>query len=292
MKRILLVVSLSFSFFNTCLAFDWIRLHTIADELSQAQALKAVDAHPASLEDKYVLGLVFLNLHNDVSAGKIFEQIIAVSPDNYEARWGLAEVLRRQHMIEKSKIMLEQIIKDEPRFSPAYISLAYIKYIQMDFKKSVQLADEVVSLGKENSDLSNYVRALLIMSGSKGMIAHYAGPISKLVNGTAVFPLLKKAQRLKPDDPAVLLGLGSFYLLAPNLAGGDIDKAVVFLEDAVKKDPLLADAYVRLAQAYKAKGEKDKYALYIDKAKEIDPENDLLKDITGGSCRHICVGRD
>ena len=87
----------------------------------------------------------------------------------------------------------------------------------------------------------------------------------------------------------VLFGLGSFYLLAPALAGGNIDKAQEYLEIAVKNDSLFADAYVRLAQVYKIKGNDEKYRLYLDKASQIDPENELIADIKNKRCKFICI---
>ena len=121
-------------------------------------------------------------------------------------------------------------------------------------------------------DLSNYTRAYLIIGGSYGMLAKYGGPLSKVFNGTQVLPNLKKAQALQPDSAAVLFGLGSFYFLAPAIAGGNINKALGYLMRAVVVDPLLADAYVRLAQVYRMKGDNANFEKYLNRALQIDPE--------------------
>ena len=70
----------------------------------------------------------------------LFEKIIDEYPGTIEARWGEAEVLRRQHRIDQSQALLNEVINSNPEFLPAYISLAYIKYIKMDFEQSVKLA--------------------------------------------------------------------------------------------------------------------------------------------------------
>jgi Tfp pilus assembly protein PilF len=127
-----------------------------------------------------------------------------------------------------------------------------------------------------------------MVSGAKGMIAHYGGPLSKLINGTAVLPNLKKAQVLQPNSAAVMFGLGSFYLLAPPLAGGNLGKAEEYLKKAITIDPFFADAYVRLGQFYKIKGDNQKYSFYLNKALEIDPQNELANDIYSGKCKFIC----
>jgi len=127
-----------------------------------------------------------------------------------------------------------------------------------------------------------------LRGGVKGMIAHYGGALSKVINGTAVLPNLKTAEKLQPEFSGVKFGLGSFYLLAPSLAGGDLGEAQKYLEEAVKIDPLFADAYVRLAQLYKIKGDTRRYNGYINKALEIDPKNELTLDVSSGKCKFIC----
>ena len=123
------------------------------------------------------------------------------------------------------------------------------------------------------------------------MIAHYGGPLSKVINGTGVLPALRKAEALQPDNAGVLFGIGSYYLLAPGFAGGDRNAALDHLEKAVKADPLMADTYVRLAQAYKLKGNSEKYNVCLQKALEIDPQNELALDIKNKTCKFICVNR-
>jgi tetratricopeptide (TPR) repeat protein len=287
-----LIAFLAFFQFDFAYAFDWKDLHEKADKTNLQEALTHTQNTPGSIEGLYVLGLVYLNMHRDKEAREVFERIIALDGKNIAAQWGRAEVLRRQHKVKESEEILNNLIKANPEFSPAYISLAYIKYIQMDFEKSVQLAHKVIDQGRENVDLSNYVRSYAMMAGAKGMIAHYGGPLSKAINGTSVMPNLRKAEKLQPDSPGVLFGLGSFYLLAPVIAGGDIDRAKTYFEKVIQIDPQFSDAYVRLAQLYKVRGDKEKYNFYLNKALEIDPQSELAQDIKIGTCKFICIGKD
>lgn len=294
MKKLLLAVVFCFVVFQLsfCYALDWKRLHEEADKLDLTGALLAVEERPRSVDDLYKLGLVYLNLHKDNQAGETFEGILKLNPGIIEAKWGQAEVLRRQHKLDKSEELLNEVLREAPGLSAACISLAYIEYIKMNFNKSVSLARTVLDQGENKVDSTNYVRALTLFAGAKGMIAHYGGPISKVINGTPVLPALKKAQRIQPQSAAVFFGLGSFYLLAPRVAGGDVENAVVYLEKGAKVDPNFPDFYVRLAQAYKIKGDNAKYKQYIDKALELDPGNELAKDIKNKTCKFICPGRD
>ena len=290
MTVLFLPILIIFTYLSVAYPMDWKSLHTKADNLSLPAAQEAVVKNPGSTDEQYVLGLVYLDLHQDQEAYQIFNGLLVSNPDMVEATWGLAESLRRKHDIIKAESLLNEAIKVDSQFAPALISLAYIKYSKMDFAGSVRLALKVIQQGPDKMDLSNYVRAYCLYAGSKGMIAYYGGLLSKLVNGLAVKSNLDKAHRLQPDSPAVLFGLGSYYLLAPAIAGGDKTKAEKYFNQALKADPLLADVYVRLAQLAKIEGDKQKYDFYLNKALEIDPQNELALDTQSGRCKFICTG--
>jgi tetratricopeptide (TPR) repeat protein len=273
---------------NLLSAADWKTLYEKADALSLEQAQEYLKDAPGAQERLYVLALTHLNVHNDNEAEGLFQKILSLNQDFLPAKWGLAEVHRRNHKLSESAQMLAEIISTDPGFAPAYISLGYIHYIKRDFEQSVELASWVIKSGREHVDLSNYVRAYLLIAGSKGMIAHYGGPFSKLINGTAVYPMLKKAEALQPNAPGVLFGIGSFYLLAPRFVGGNLKEAQKYLLRAIDVDPRFSDAYVRLAQLYKIKGDIAKYEEYLRKALEIDPKNEVALDIQSKKCAFIC----
>jgi Tfp pilus assembly protein PilF len=113
--------------------------------------------------------------------------------------------------------------------------------------------------------------------------------LSKIINGTQVLPNLKKAEGLQPDSSAVSFGLGSFYFLAPIIAGGNRQKAKEYLEKTIETDPLFADAYIRLAQLYKMLGDEKTSKDYLNKALDIDPQNTLVQDFRSGRCKFACI---
>lgn len=288
-KKIIFLPLFLFIFSGTCFCMDWKVLHETADKTALAPAEEEAAKDPGSLDKQYLLGLVYLNLHRDAEAGRVFERMLQKEPGSIEAEWGKAEVLRRRHDFPAAEKILKKIISSDPGFSPASISLAYIKYFQMDFNGSVRLALKVIQRGEGATDLSNYARAYAMYAGAKGMLAHYGGVFSKAIDGLAVKKNLEKAQRLQPDSPAVLFGLGSFYLLAPALGGGNPSLAEGYLRRAVEVDPLFADAYVRLAQMELVKGNLKASESYFDKAFELDPGNELALDIKNRNCKFICV---
>ena len=290
MKKAYLILVILFTYSSVSYPMDWKALHNKADHISLSAAQEDVAKNQGLLDDQYVLGLVYLNLHQDQAAFKIFAALLNNNPDMVEAKWGLAESARRLHDLKKAESLLNEAIKQDSQFAPALISLAYIKYFRMDFKGSILLALKVIQQGQDKVDLGNYTRAYAMYAGSKGMLAHYGGILSKAIDGLAVKINLDKAQKLQPDSPAVLFGLGSYYLLAPVIAGGNKSKAEEYLNKALKIDPFFADVYVRLAQLAKIKGQKEKYNSYMNKALEIDPGNELALDTKSGRCEFICTG--
>lgn len=268
-----------FSHVFSAYALDWRPLHEKADQITLAQALEELHKGPDSLEAMYTLALVYLNLYDTPEAKTMFAKMLSVDSESVEARWGLAEVLRREHKIQEGRHILEKVIKEDPEYAPAYITLGYLLFETKDYYESIRLAYRVLKMGRKNVDLTNYVRAYLIIGGANGMIADQGWVFSKLLRGTKVLPYLKKAQKLQPDSAGVLFGLGSFYLLAPHFAGGDRRKAFEYLHKVIEVDPHFVDAYARLAQAYKIEGDDVKAREFLSKAFALDPQNELALTI-------------
>ncbi|MBU1124964.1 MAG: tetratricopeptide repeat protein [Candidatus Omnitrophica bacterium] len=276
--------------YSPAFALDWKRLHEYADALSLQDAVSISLHNPDSLESLYVEGLVYLRQYDIDKAEGSFRRMQALDASSIESAWGIAECLRRRRDYPASIRALAHIVSESPNFSPAYITLAYIHYLQRDFERAAALALTVVKQGAEEVDHTNLVRGYSMFAGAKGMIAHYGGPLSKILNGRMVLPYLRKAERIDPESSAVLFGLGNYYLLIPAILGRNPAKAEEYFLRALKADPLFADVYARLAQVYKLRGEEERYREYIRKTLELDPGNEVALDIKKGTCLYVCVG--
>jgi len=266
----LFLASVGFSFVPA-----WREIHERADRITLSEALGDVQKNPSSPEALYALALVYLNAYKINEAEEVFEKMSALDAGNLAARWGKAEILRRRHKFDEAQGILETIIKEDPLYAPAYTTLGYMLFDKKEYEYSIRLAVRVLKMGRERVDLTNYTRAYLIIGGAKGILADEGGPFSKLFNGTQILSYLKKAEKLQPRSAGVLFGLGSFYSLAPAVAGGDKAKGLIYLENVIKVDPLFVDGYARLAQVWGRRGDKEKYDFYLKKALELDPQNEL-----------------
>ncbi|MFH1094288.1 MAG: tetratricopeptide repeat protein [Candidatus Omnitrophota bacterium] len=271
-----------------CFALDWKTMHEKANNLPLEQAIAQANEEAGHIDSLYILAIAYFNNHDDTQAKEKFLRILGLDPSSLEARWGIAEFQRRIYKYDIAKDALTNIIQKNPDFFPAYISLAYIKYMETDFEEVVNLMGTVINQGLKNTDLTTHVRAHCLYAGGKGMLAYQGGPLSKVANGPAVFRHLKIAQQLDPTNVAVYFGFGCYYLLRPEGKGQDLNKAKGYLKHALQIDPLFADGYVRLSQVYTFQGDSAKAKKFLDKALEIDPDNLLAADIINKECKFIC----
>lgn len=221
--------------------------------------------------------LRLLKIRKDQDALLIFEKILAKQPDNLDALWGMAEAKRRARQYKESEDILNEILKKNPQHSSSLISLAYIRYKDDRLNDAFQLVNRVLENGY--LDEENKALAHMMLGTINSKRAKKGSLFCKIKYGNRIKSYFLKARELAPALPEVHLGLGTFYLLAPTIAGGNLDKAVKELELAVKIAPDFATACARLAQCYKRKDIQDKYEFYIARVKTLDPENEVLKEI-------------
>jgi tetratricopeptide (TPR) repeat protein len=290
MKRILLFLAILWFVFGPppCFALDWKALHEQADSIDLATAIRHAEEDPPSLEAYYVLGLVYLGLYRTEDAEMSFDRLLALVPEIKEGLWGKAEVLRRHHRVAESEAILERLISEYPGYYPSYLTLAYIRFIQLRFRDSADLVLKIMRRHRADIDVTNYARAHVLFAGAKGMIARSGDPVSRLINGFVVMPALREAQSMTPDRPEVLYGFGSYYLLAPRGLGKNIRLAKEYFDRMIVKAPFFPDGYVRLAQVYKIMGDESKYEQLLDTALKLDPQSELALDIKNKTCLFVC----
>ena len=105
------------------------------------------------------------------------------------------------------------------------------------------------------------------------------GFIARINKNLEIKSYFLKAVRLAPELQETHLGLGVFYLKTPFLEGGNLNAAIKELECAAKIAPEFADVNARLAQAYKRRGDTAKSKIYFRRARGLDPDNEILKEI-------------
>ena len=241
----------------------------------EAKKIERIKEGDQAIAIKEALGL--LKIRKDSQALAIFKGVLVDQPDNLDALWGEAEVLRRSRDYKASESLLNEILKKSPGHTPSLISLAYIAYKDDKLEEALELINQVFA--NDQQDKSNQALAYMLMGAINSRRSAKSRFFNKIKYGLQIKRHFLKAATLAPDLPEVHLALGTFYLLAPAIMGKDLGRAIKELELAVKIAPGFATANARLAQCYKNKGMQDKYTFYISLAKSLDPENEVLREL-------------
>ncbi len=232
-------------------------------------------APPAAedIEDAYAL----LRARRDSQALRIFEQILSNDSGNIQARWGTAEVLRRENRFGDAERILVDNLEVDPQHPPSLLTLAYIRYKEDDLAQAQEFIAQAMcspQLSRQDKGLGFMLKGAINSRRSQG-----GWLFGKLIYGPQIKGYLLKARELAPQLPEVHLGLGTFYLLAPKIAGGNLERAIEELHLALDLAPDFATASARLAQAYGEAGNTEEYDYYIERARRIDPNNEVLQEL-------------
>lgn len=266
-KKLLFIVCIAAIFTVGYFGFRFSRLH-------KAKQTAVIKKQAVEMDDAMYL----LRTRRDKDALVIFEEILAKQPDDIEALWGKAEVLRRSRDYKQAEALLNTILSKNSCHIPSLISLSYIRYKDDRLNEAQKLINRV--LKTQGLDKHDEALAYMMLGTINSRRSSKGWLFSKIKYGTQIKGHFLKAKELAADMPEVYLGLGTFYLLAPSIVGGNLDKAIKELENAVKLAPDFATANARLAQAYKKMGDEKKYKFYLTRAQELDPDNEVLREIT------------
>jgi len=264
--------------FNTY-ALDWQRIYSRSAHIRVDDAVDMVKRDKSSVEALALLGFAYLHNNEMQKAQIIFRELLRLSPQTFEARWGLAEVMVRTGDLTGGEKELAAVLSEHPDFLPAQISEAYLKFCHNDYRVVLSMTGDILNKGIDQAGHEAYLRAYLMQAAALGMLADENNETVKYVFAEMVLPGLNSSRGFVPKSAKIDLGLGVFFLTTPPYAGGDLDKAFFYLQEALALDPKLADGYARLAQLYAAKGSRKNFDRFLNKALNLDPGNKAVQAI-------------
>jgi len=270
-------------------ALDWKTLHKKAAYTRLDQVVIQVKRNPTDSKNLYLLGLAYLNANEPDKAEVIFKELSATYPEMFEAQWGLSEAASRRGDLAGSEKILVEIVNRHPEFTPAQISLAYIKFNQKNYDKTLEIVTAILNQGKNAVGEDAYRRAYLLFVATRGMIINRNGPIVKFIYSEDVTLGFASARSYMPKSAQVYFGIGVFLLMSPPAAGGNLERAHDYLLAAINIDPKSSDSYARLAQIYKILGSQSGFQKYLNKALKIDPQNQTALDIKNKISHFTCI---
>jgi Tfp pilus assembly protein PilF len=272
MKRYLLVICILLAIYSF-FALSKVTCPLFSAKKDKIQEYRIKGNAAASLDQAMTL----LRRRQDNAALLVFEKILETQPSNIQAFWGKAEILRRSRNYAESEKILQEAIKKDPGYAPPLISLAYLRYNDGQLPEARKILNSV----RKNKLLDNENRALIyILLGTiNSKYSAEGGLLSKITYASGILRYFLKANELAPCLPEVHLALGTFYMKAPGILGGNLDRAIRELEQCLIIAPDFATAHARLAQAYEEKGDPVRYQLHLERVKALDPQNEVLKEL-------------
>ncbi len=141
----------------------------------------------------YYLALGHDDLGEHADAVKLLREVLAVKPDDRDARWQLATILEKMNRIDEAEPEFRRLIADKPDDAPA---LNYLGY---------SLADRGLKL---DDALALVQRALVIEPSNAAYRDSLGWALFKLGRSTQAAAELSAAARALPDDDSVWDHLG------------------------------------------------------------------------------------
>lgn len=146
------------------------------------------------------------------------------------------------------------------------------------FTKSGKWAKQALEVKENSSD------ALRLLADTYMRLMNYRGTLYMVSYGPQALKLLKKALALEKNNYTAINSLAMYYINAPAIGGGDLDRGIEALENALHSPDEFDNfiSYVWLGTAWQKKGAPEKAKAYFRQALTIYPENPWAKGLLEG----------
>jgi tetratricopeptide (TPR) repeat protein len=130
-----------------------------------------------------------------------------------------ADSLLRQGKVDEATAALKQTLAGRPNDASAHQLLCRVFYAQ-DIAEQAVHECELASATAPNDSQNQ-----LWLGRAYGLKAMHANPLNAMVEAKKVHTAFERAIQLDPNNVAAFSDLGEFYVAAPALVGGGLDKA-------------------------------------------------------------------
>jgi tetratricopeptide (TPR) repeat protein len=130
-----------------------------------------------------------------------------------------ANALLQQGHVDEAAASLNQLLAVQPRDATAHQLLCRVDYAQEIAENAIRECELAVSNDPSSSENQMW------LARAYGFKASHANPISALSLAIKVRVAFERAVQLDPENINAMSDLGEFYVAAPGLIGGGLDKA-------------------------------------------------------------------
>jgi tetratricopeptide (TPR) repeat protein len=130
-----------------------------------------------------------------------------------------ANALLQQGRVEEASAMLHQALTAQPDDARAHQLLCRVYYAQEMADDAIRECEQAAAKGPNDSDTQVW------LGRAYGMKASHASPFTAIGIAKKVHVAFEHAIEIDPGNVAALDDLGEFYVAAPSMVGGGLDKA-------------------------------------------------------------------
>jgi len=155
-------------------------------------------------------------------------QISAFQNDDLEK----ARKLLNESKFEEGKTILEDIIDNDDKNHEAYFMLGKVYMELRDYEEATENFEEAVDLQDENADYHFWLGQAIAQD------AQESSYISQAMMASDILDEFERTIELDPTHIPGRIGVINFYIAAPGIMGGDIEKAELNAKELVKLDEM------------------------------------------------------
>jgi tetratricopeptide (TPR) repeat protein len=167
-------------------------------------------------------------------SGIIVSILLAISSDLLaETDLEKATRLIKERNFKESQLLLDRIVKTEPRNAEAWYQLALLQWATSHPQKVVDYADKAIAINPRRASYH------LLRGRSLGNLAQNANMFRAVGLARDAREAFEKAVELEPGNRDAVFALFDFYINVPSVAGGSLDEADALADRTQAVDPAL-----------------------------------------------------
>jgi tetratricopeptide (TPR) repeat protein len=243
-----------------------------------------------NLNDLFILGQKNHQKNNFTEAFKIYEKILNIDPNHFEAIVFLGILNAQTKKLESARELLEKAIKFKPEIPDLYNSLGLIHREMGNFEQSLSSFKKAIkinpkfsiaynNLGITYKDLDNFAEAEKNLHYSIKIDPNNSDPYNNLGliykdtnQNDKAKSFFEKCLKINPKNLQALNNLGNLH---KNF--GQIEQAEKYFYEAIDINPKFFDSYINLIVMYERTNINKKLKELIEKANEIFPKNNIIE---------------
>jgi tetratricopeptide (TPR) repeat protein len=288
----------NFSSAYSLLIQAYLATNKLPQAVSQLQAL--LSKNPNDKSALMTLGLLYEQMKDYPKERDAYEKLLAINPDFVPALNNLAYLYtERLDDLNKAYDLARKAHDLEPQDASAADTLGWVLYKRGDYQQALTILQESAEKAPDNPEIQFHLGMTAYMMGQTDL-AKVA--LKKAASATKDFPGKDESKRRlallesgagpsselsiaqleamtkeHPNDLISQMRLGEAYQKQ-----GAADKAAAAFEQAVKVNPRLASAVIKLAELYAGPLHNGQKALtYAKKARELAPADPQVAGILG-----------